>query len=362
MTNVQVLWAHDSQPVSYVKTVSAAQLPALLERKLAPAYLLSGDEPLVLGEAADELRAAARKQGFESRELLFADARFDWDKLHASGANLSLFSERRILEVRLPTGKPGKAGGQALAEFVMRPPEDTLLIVISGRVDKRVSWVKAVAKGGVHVEIWPVDRAQLPAWIVKRMQKAGLKCPRNAAELLAERVEGNLLAADQEIRKLRLTHGAGAIDADTLMRSVADSSRFDVFKLGDSVLLGDAGRAIRIINGLRGEGVAVQLIIWSLNSALHDVARAAIHVQNGLAIPAALARSGVWTSRREVVKAGLSRLDLRECYRLIEQLAAADIAAKGQGPGEPWAMICDVACEMTGHPLFAAPPTVRMAS
>lgn len=343
-------------------TVSAAQLPAHLERKLAPAYLLSGDEPLLLGEAADALRTAARKQAFESREILFADARFDWDKLYACGANLSLFSERRILEVRLPTGKPGKTGAAALAEFVARPPEDTLLIVISGRVDKRVSWVKTMASAGVHVEVWPVDRAQLPGWILQRMQQAGLKCARNAAELLAERVEGNLLAADQEIRKLRLTHGAGSIDADTLMRSVADSSRFDVFKLGDTVLLGDAGRAIRIINGLRGEGVAVQLVLWALNSALHDVAHVRLHVEDGLAMPAALAKARVWTSRREVVKAGASRLSLQACYRLIEELAAADLAAKGHGPGDAWAMLSDIACDIAGRPLFAAPAAMRRAS
>lgn len=345
-----------------MKTVSAGQLPALLERKLAPVYLLSGDEPLLLGEAADALRAAARKQGFESRELLFADARFDWDKLYACGANLSLFSERRILEVRLPTGKPGKAGAAALAEFVAKPPEDTLLIVISGRVDKRVSWVKTMASSGVHVEVWPVERAQLPSWILQRMQKNGLKCARSAAELLAERVEGNLLAADQEIRKLRLTHGAGMIDADTLMRSVADSSRFDVFKLGDTVLLGDAGRAIKIINGLRSEGVAVQLVLWALNGAVHDVARVRIHVEDGMSVASALAKAGVWTSRREVVRSGVGRIKLQDCYRLIELLAAADLAAKGHGPGDAWAMLSDVACEIAGHPLFGVSPAMRRAS
>ncbi|NNF52047.1 MAG: DNA polymerase III subunit delta [Gammaproteobacteria bacterium] len=344
-----------------MKTASAAQLSALLKRKLAPAYLLSGDEPLLLGEAADAVRAAARRHGFESREVLFADARFDWDRLAAQSANLSLFAERRILEVRLPTGKPGKAGAESLAAFVASPPEDTLLVIISGRVDKRGSWVKAVAKAGVHVEVWPIDRAQLPAWIMKRMQGAGLKCARSAAELLADRVEGNLLAADQEIRKLRLSHGQGSVDAETLMRSVADSSRFDVFKLGDTVLLGDAGRAIRIMNGLRGEGVAVQLVLWALNSAVHDVARVNTHVESGMHVPAALAKAGIWTSRREVVRAGASRLSLATCYRLIEELAAADLAAKGHGPGDAWAMLGDVACEIAGRPLFAHRPALRRA-
>ncbi len=339
-----------------MKPVSADQLPAHLKRKLAPAYLLSGDEPLLLGETADAVRAAARAQGFESREILFADARFDWSKLQASGANLSLFAERRILEVRLPTGKPGKAGGEALIEFIGNPPADTLLLVVSGKVDKRVGWVKAFARHGVHAEVWPVERSRLPGWIRQRMQQAGLNCPRNAAELLAERVEGNLLAADQEIKKLRLIHGAGTIDTDTLMQSVADSSRFDVFKLADTVLLGDATRALRIIRGLRAEGVAVQLIIWALNSALHELARVLILVESGTAIPAAIAKARIWSSRRETVKAGLGRHELGSVYRMIEELAVVDVASKGQGEGEPWSMLCDIACELAGKPVFPPVP------
>lgn len=345
-----------------MKPVSAGQLPALLRRKLAPAYLLSGDESLLVGEAADLVRAAARAQGFESREILFADARFDWDKLHACGANLSLFSERRILEVRLPTGKPGNAGAAALAEFVSRPPEDTLLLVISGRVDKRVSWVKAVASAGVHVEIWPVARKDMPGWILRRMHQAGLKCSDKAAALLAERVEGNLLAADQEIRKLRLTHGAGSIDDDTLVRSVADSSRFDVFKLADTVLVGDAGRALRIIDGLRGEGVAIQLVLWALNSALHDIVRVKNLVDGGLSESAALAKSGLWSNRYEIVRSGVRRLPRAAAYQLIQGLASVDLAAKGHAGGEPWAMLSDIACELAGQPIFPALSPLRKAS
>lgn len=344
-----------------MKTVSADQLPGLLKSKLAPAYLLSGDEPLLLGEAADALRARAREQGYQSREILFADARFDWDKLHASSANLSLFSERRILEVRLPGGKPGKAGAAALTEYLGNPPADTLLIMITGKVDKRVSWVKAFVKLGVHVQAWPVDRARLPQWILQRMRGAGLKCPRSAAEFLAERVEGNLLAAAQEIEKLRLSHGAGAIDTETLMRSVADSARFDVFKLADTVLLGDAARALRIIDGLRAEGVAVQLVQWALNSALHEVARVQVLMQAGLPVAAAIAKARIWSSRRETVKAGVSRHELGRIYRMIEYVVRIDMAAKGQGEGEPWAMLSDLACELAGQPVFRTGIALRRA-
>lgn len=337
-------------------TVAAGGLSAHLKDSLAPAYLLSGDEPLLLGEAADAVRAAARAKGFDSRDILFADARFDWDKLHASGANLSLFAERRMLEVRLPTGKPGKAGGAALAEFVANPPADTLLLVISGKVDKRVSWVKQMVRHGVHTEVWPVQREALPRWIQERMRKAGLKCPRNAAELLADRVEGNLLAADQEIRKLRLTHGAGSIDADTLMQSVADSSRYDVFKLADAVLLGDAGRALRIVQGLRSEGVAMQLVLWALSNAAHEIARVrAMMDQQGLGIDAAIAKARVWSNRSQVVKSGVQRHSLAGVYAQLEALARADLATKGHGPGEPWAMLSDIACALAGKPAVAWP-------
>lgn len=336
-------------------TVAPGRLRAHLKDKLDSVYLLSGDEPLQLGEAADAVRAAARKQGFADRDVLFADARFDWSKLSASGANLSLFAEKRILEVRLPTGKPGKQGGTALSEFVADPPADTLLLVISGKVDKRVSWVKNVQRAGVHTEIWPLSRSDLPGWISRRMSDAGLNCSRAAADLLADRVEGNLLAADQEIRKLRLSHGAGEIDAETLIQSVADSSRYDVFKLSDAVLLGDAERALRVIQGLRSEGVALQLVLWALGSAAREIVKIRAVMDEGMGVDAAMRKLRVWSNRQQILKSAVQRNSLPVVYSILEQLADADLASKGHGPGEPWAMLSDIACELAGKPAVSWP-------
>ena len=196
--------------------IQANQLSAHLKKSLAPCYLVSGDEHLLVAEALDAIRAAARERGFSMRELHVATTGFDWPQLTASTGNLSLFAEQRIVELRLPTGKPGRVGGAAIIDLVGQAGPDTLFIVTTPKLDRGTAaskWAKAIDKAGVTLTIWPVSLRELPGWIANRMQRAGLKPDRDAVALIADRVEGNLLAANQEIEKLRLVLGEGAVTA-----------------------------------------------------------------------------------------------------------------------------------------------------
>ena len=238
--------------------VRVDQFAAQLKGDLAPVYFIYGDETLLVNECADAVRAAARQRGYSDRQVFSVESGFDWNSLLAASDSLSLFSERRILELRLPTGKPGKEGAGVLRAYAERPPEDTLLLVVSAKLEpaaRRSKWVRALDKAGVSVPVWPVEPAQLPAWIDRRMRAHGMQPSRDALQLLAERVEGNLLAADQEIEKLYLLHGSGSLDLETVTELVADSARYDIFGLVDAALAGDAVYAQRILGGLRAEGV-----------------------------------------------------------------------------------------------------------
>ncbi len=333
------------------------QLEAHLKKTLAPVYFISGDETLLVTEAADAIRAAARSQGYTDREVLNVDSGFDWNQLLAAGNNLSLFAERRILEVRLPSGKPGDAGGKALRAYVERPPEDTLLMVIAGKLEaaaRKSKWVQALEGAGVGITLWPVDAQRLPAWIQQRMQSRGLQPDREAVALLAERVEGNLLACAQEIEKLLLLRGPGPVAADAVQAAVADSARFDVFGLVDSALLGEVARSQRMLAGLRGEGVEPVLILWALAREIRNLTGMAREVAKGVSPNQVLARFRVWESRKKPVAAALGRLRLAHWQQLVQQAAALDRIIKGQAPGNPWDELVQLTLRMAGVDLRRA--------
>ncbi len=245
-----------------------------LEQRLLPAYLVSGDEPLLTGEAADAIRARARAVGFTEREVHFLERGSDWDDVRASAGNMSLFSSRRVVEIRLPSGKPGTAGNKALVALLERTEPDTLYLILTPRLDRdaqSADWVKAVETHGAWVQVWPIDVDRLVGWLRARSRRLQLDATDEALELLAERTEGNLLAAHQELEKLTLLATAGRITADTILSSVTDSARFDVFQLGEAVLAGDAVRAQRMVAGLRAEGTEPTLVLWALTKAVRDL-------------------------------------------------------------------------------------------
>lgn len=330
------------------------QLAQHLKKSLAPIYLVYGDELLLVQEAADAVRAAARAQGYGEREVFAVERDFDWNQLTASSNALSLFAERRILEVRMPTGKPGDAGGKALREYAARPPEDTLLLIVSGKLDaqqRKSKWVTDLEAAGVGVPVWPVAPRQLPQWIRARMQARGLQPTAEAVELLAERIEGNLLACAQEIDKLQLLCGQGAVGAAAIGAAVADSSRFDVYGLVDAALAGEADRSLRMLAGLRGEGVEPVLVVWALARELRGLAAMAWEIAGGDAPAAVMARHKVWAKRQSVVGTALPRLKPATWQALLAACARLDRVTKGLAPGNPWDELVHLCLRLAGRPL-----------
>lgn len=334
--------------------LSADKLPALLSRSLASVYLISGDEFLLVAEACDAIRAAARAAGFTERTVHVAERGFDWATLESASANLSLFAEKRILEIRLPTGKPGTVGGAALVRLVSRRSADTLLLIVTPKLDggsRAPAWARSLERAGVHVQAWPVDAAHLPQWIEARMRARELKPEREAVELVADRVEGNLLAASQEIEKLLLLAGPGAVDLETVRRAVADSARFDVYQLGDAALAGDGARALRILDGLRAEGVEPALVLWMLARELRGLATAACQMRAGRTAEQALGAAHVWPKRQELVRRALARHDADAACALVTSAAQADRVVKGLLPGRPWDQLTGLVAALATGPV-----------
>ncbi|MEJ2643427.1 MAG: DNA polymerase III subunit delta [Gammaproteobacteria bacterium] len=337
--------------------VRLEQLDGQLNGGLAPVYLLYGEETLLVQEAADAIRARARAEGYSSREVMHVESGFDWNALAQASNSLSLFAERRIIELRIPGAKPGDAGAKALRAYAERPPEDTLLLVIAGKLDaaaRRSQWVKALEGAGVGIPVWPVDARRLPAWIRRRMEQAGLHPTPAAISLLADRVEGNLLACAQEIEKLRLLQEPGPVDAEAVAAAVTDSARFDVFTLVDSALGGAAARSNRILAGLRAEGVEPVLVLWALARELRVLAAMAREVAAGESPDRVLARRRVWDSRKPALKAALGRYRAPAWQSLLRQCAVIDRMVKGQAPGNPWDELVQLTLRIAGHRLVSA--------
>ena len=284
------------------------KLEATLKKGLLPIYFFSGDEPLQLGEAADAVRRHAREQGYTEREVMHVDKGFDWNELLMASNSMSLFAEKRVIDLRLPSGKPGKDGGAALVEYAGRPPEDTVLLISSGKVDKRsqsAKWYTALDKVGATLQVWPVETADMPRWLDQRLRSRGLQTEKDAVRVIADRVEGNLLAAAQEVDKLVLLNGTGALSLEQVESAVADSARFDVFGLVDAALEGDAPRLTRMLDGLRGEGVEPILVLWALARELRSLADMAAQNESGKGSEVVWA--GLGGKRKRPVSAGVQR-------------------------------------------------------
>jgi DNA polymerase-3 subunit delta len=327
------------------------QLSGHLQQGLRPIYLLSGDEPLQLGEAADAIRAQARQQGFSERQVMHVEAGFDWNSLAGASATLSLFSEQRLLDLRLPGGKPGREGGAALSDYAANPAPDTVLLISSGKLDKSAAnskWFKALDKAGVTLQVWPIDATELPRWVQQRMRARGLKASPEAAQLLAERVEGNLLAAAQEVEKLHLLYGETAIDAEMVEQGVADSARYDIFELVDTALLGNAERVARVLEGLRGEGVEPILILWALAREIRVMEEMSYEIEHGASVDAVMKSRWVWQKRQLAVRAGLKRHNQRRWSQLLRRAVRIDRMVKGAEQGNPRDELVQLALLMAG--------------
>jgi DNA polymerase-3 subunit delta len=317
------------------------QLAGSLERGLAPVYLLAGEEPLLLQECCDRVREAARAQGFLEREVLHAGAVFDWSELQQAAAP-SLFGSRKLIDLRLRTGKPGQEGGKALSEWAAAPNPDMLLLVSCEQWDqgsRKSKWAKELGEAGVRVDIWPIRAQELPGWLEQRMRKQGLQPEPEALRILAERLEGNLLAAAQEIDRLALLKGAGPISADDVLQAVADASRFNAFVLVEHMLSGNLREGLRVAAGLRRMGEPIQPLVGALLKELKTTEALRLALRGGEPEASAFKRLRIWYGRKQIIAAAARRLNTRALYDAFELLALIDRQGKGRAKGDAWQTI-----------------------
>ena len=298
--------------------------------------MVSGDEPLLVGEAADAIRAAARAAGSADRQVFFIDRSFSWDELRLASQSLSLFAERRLFELRMPSGKPDK-GAALLAELAVQSAPDLTYLIIADKLDRKAadtSWVQAIEKHGAWVPIFPVETAALPAWLRARAKLLNVDVEPEASQLIVDRVEGNLLAAQQELAKLALLANGEPISVDLVLRSVGDSARYDVFQLAEAAAGGDAARALRVLMGLKSEGVEPTLILWALLRELRGMwqARERERLRSS-------ARGSPWNLAATPSARALARLKRLPLAPLLLQASYADRVIKGLAPGDAWSVI-----------------------
>ena len=305
----------------------SGDLDAQLRKSLLPAYVIHGDEPLLAMEAADAVRAAARRAGFAERDVLEPGRGFDWSEFtHATG-NLSLFADKKLVELRIPNGKPGTQGAEAISAYCEKPNPDQLLLVTLPRLDRTgqgSAWFNALGRLGAVVDVWPLDRARLAAWIGERLARQKQRAPREVLEFLAERVEGNLLAAHQELQKLALLAPEGELSLETVQDAVASVARYDPYDAAEALVTGDLARYVRVIEGLRAEGEAATFILFVISGAL-------------FALQEGSAERIFNRNLRRAVEGALRRFAPKRIDAAIAQAAAIDRAVKGVGKSDdPW--------------------------
>jgi len=314
---------------------------------LAPLYVISGDEPLLVTETLDALRAGARAAGYTDRNTLIMDARSDWSAVAAATQSVSLFGDRTLVEIKLPTGKPGKVGGETLAGLAAKQGgqtnPDTLVVVTLPRLDKTTrdsKWATALARAAVSVDVGTIERTRLPAWIGARLARQKQQADAATLQWIADKVEGNLLAAHQEIQKLGLLYPEGALAAEDVERAVLDVARYDVFGLRDAMLAGDVARTVRMLDGLRAEGEALPLVLWAVGEEIRILARVADARASGQDMNAVMRRMRIFGAHERLAQQALGRVAARAWPAAVQHAHDVDRLIKGiQVPGrlsDPW--------------------------
>jgi DNA polymerase-3 subunit delta len=335
-----------------VSQVRLDQLESQLERQLAPLYAVHGDEPLLSLEAADAVRARARAAGFSQRSVLSAERGFDWRELAGQGASLSLFGDRRLIELRVPSGKPGPEGAEAIAAYCARLPQDTFTLVALPRLDKAGQsspWFQALERAGVVVNVFPVERTRLPAWIAGRLARQKQTADAQTLQFIADCVEGNLLAAHQEIQKLALLAPQGELDFDSVREAVLNVARYDALKLSEAMLSGDAARLVRMLEGLRGEGEAAPRLLWILAEEIRAVAKVQQGLGSGRALAELLREARVWGHARESAVGNAARKFTRATLEAaLGHAARVDRVIKGVAQGDAWDELLQLGLRFAG--------------
>ncbi|SFG00874.1 DNA polymerase III subunit delta [Neptunomonas qingdaonensis] len=334
--------------------LSAEQLAGHLQQTHAPVYLVSGDEPLLSAECCDQLRSAFRDKGFSEREVLHVEGHFKWEYLLECANALSLFAEQKLIEIRVGSHKINKAAGDIIQEYIAHAPPENILLIIAEKLDgaaKKSAWHKAIEQKGVCVEIWPVEINQLPGWIRHRAMSKNMQLDDSAIQLLCDRVEGNLLAAKQELDKLHLLHPTGTLSAEQIVNAVSDSSRYDVYALMDTIALGQGERCIKILNVLRQEGIEPPIVLWALTREIRTLYAIRQGIERGLAYETICQKERIWGKRKQTLKRCAERLSISTLEDLLKTSQDLDKVIKGMGTGSPWLMLSDIAITLSGKRL-----------
>ena len=315
------------------------QLGAHLERELRPLYVLYGDEPLLVLEAADAIRRQARAQGYGEREVLTALPGFDWNQLLLAGGNLSLFGDRKLIDLRIPNGKPGKDGSSALQAWCQHLSADNLLLVTLPELDwkeEKAAWFSALATAGVAVKLNAPPLAELPGWIAGRLRRQQQSADPESLSFIAERVEGNLLAAHQEIQKLALLYPAGKLTPLQVRDAVLNVARYDIDGLREALLAGDVVRLTRTLDGLMHEGEAPPLILWAMTEEIRALATIRAGLDRNLPQESLLREAKVWGPRQLLIRKALTRVNTKGLMQALAHAATIDRMIKGIGRGNLW--------------------------
>ncbi|MFZ6638765.1 DNA polymerase III subunit delta [Undibacterium sp. TC4M20W] len=314
-----------------------------LAKTLAPLYVITSDEHLLALEAADKIRRTAKAQGFYEREILTVERSFKWGALLAANQSQSLFGDKKLIDLRIPTGKPGKDGGQALQDYVANLSPDNLTLITLPKLDwatQKAAWVGSLQQAAVYIDIPLVERNQLPGWISMRLSLQQQSADRQSLDFIADRVEGNLLAAHQEIQKLALLHPAGKLSFEQIHDAVLNVARYDVFKLNEAMLAGDVARLVRMLNGLKGEGEALPLVLWAMAEEIRTLLKLKSGMAQGRPLSALLKEYRIWGPREKLMDPALRRVSLANLRAALQEASQVDKMVKGLRAkafaGDPW--------------------------
>lgn len=334
--------------------ITPEHLSQHLQKQLAPLYTVFGDELLLTTEAADSVRAKARQAGYVEREIFNVDHHFNWTDLQQRSNSLSLFGQRRIIDIRIPTGKPGNQGSAVIEEYCRSLPLDTITLVTLPKIDQQgiaTKWFKALEAEGVIIPVYPVERSRLPAWIGQRLGMQGQDANADTLQFLADKVEGNLLAAYQELKKLALLYPPGMLSFNQVKDAVLDVARYDVFKLPSTMMAGDIARYIRMLEGLRGEGTALPLIVSTLAGPIRSLVTVRKGLDSGRSAAQLMNQIRVWRDQQKVMEDAARRLGLEQLISALSHAAKIDRISKGIGRGDPWDELLQLGLRFakTGH-------------
>ncbi|RBA25248.1 DNA polymerase III subunit delta [Herminiimonas fonticola] len=303
-----------------------------LTKPLAGLYVITSDEHLLALEAADKIRKTARAQGFSEREVLVVDRSFKWGELLAANQSQSLFGDKKLIELRIPTGKPGKDGGKALQDYSASLSPDNVTLITLPKLDwatQKAAWVASLQQASVFIDIPLVERAQLPAWLGVRLAAQRQSANRECLDFIAERVEGNLLAAHQEIQKLALLYPEGPLSFEQIHDAVLNVARYDVFKLNEAMLSGDTARLVRMLEGLQGEGEALPLVLWAVAEEIRTLLKLKSGVAQGRPLSQLTKEHRIWGPRERLIEPALRRLKLATLESALQEAAQIDKMVKG---------------------------------